>query len=201
MRCLAVLLAICIAQAVSATDPAPRAIENEPRIWRAISGDMVELDGEIFRLHGVQCPELSVEEGRSAKALLNTFLRGGDITCRVWQSPQGPQAQCAKEGRDVATGMLRSGLCRPHLTGPRREAEAEAGDILRLGSTARDRRQYVDNLCNPRSLDTEGSVAFLNRCPNEVLRNAIDTQVENQLREDRSGLTRRNPFPFGALSR
>ena len=197
-------LAVWAAPMTYASDPAPRAIENEPRIWQALSGEMVELDGVIYRLHGVRCPDMAVKEGRDAKALLNTFLRGGKIECRVWQTPQGPHATCAKEGRDVATGLIRSGLCQPYLTGPRQEAASpdplETVQVLRLGSAPRDRRQFTKNLCNPRSVETKPSVEFLNRCTNEVVRNAVDAIVQNQLDPDAFGLTRRDPFPFSAFS-
>lgn len=201
---LLVWLAVWAAPMVYASDPAPRAIENEPRIWRALSGDMLELDGTIYRLHGVRCPDMGEKDGRDAKALLNTFLRGGEIACRVWQSPEGPHATCNKEGRDVATGLIKSGLCRPYLTGPRQEATRTdplgVADVLRLGSASRDRRQFTENLCNPRSVDTKPSAAFFNRCTEEVIRNAVDAIVQNQLDPDGSGLTRRDPFPFSAFS-
>lgn len=198
------LVALWLAPTAWASDPASRAIENEPRIWRALSGDRLELDGTIFRLHGVRCPDLDEEAGRDAKALLNTFLRGGDIACRVWRTSDGPQAQCAKEGRDIATGMVRSGLCRPYRAGPRQEAAAsdpvETSELLRLGAAPRDRRQFLDNLCNPRSAAAKPNVPFFNRCPEEVLRNAVDAAVDNQLNPDRTGLSRRDPFAVHPLS-
>ena len=84
------------------------AIDNQPRIWRALSGDTMELDGRTFRLAGVTCPDPDTEDGRTAKALLNTFLRSGRIACRVTDTEQ---VSCTKEDRDFATGMLASGLC------------------------------------------------------------------------------------------
>lgn len=88
--------------------PSP-AIDKQPRVWRALAGDRVELDGTAYDLHGVVCPDPSSDKGRRAKALLNTFLRGGTITCRI----EGDAATCRKEGRDMATGMIASGLCYP----------------------------------------------------------------------------------------
>lgn len=89
--------------------PPSSAIDKVPRVWRALSGDRVELDGVAYDLRGVVCPDPASEQGRRAKALLNTFLRGGTITCRV----EGDSATCRKEGRDMATGMIESGLCYP----------------------------------------------------------------------------------------
>ncbi|MEM6578343.1 MAG: hypothetical protein AAF678_07615, partial [Pseudomonadota bacterium] len=64
----------------------------------------------------------------------------------------------------------------------------------------RDRRQFLDNLCNPRSVAAKPSIAFFNRCTDEVVRNAVDAIVENQLNPDVTGLSRRDPFPFSAFS-
>lgn len=89
--------------------PPSSAIDKVPRVWRALSGDRVELDGKAYSLRGVVCPDPSSDQGRRAKALLNTFLRGGTITCRI----EGEEATCRKEGRDMATGMIASGLCYP----------------------------------------------------------------------------------------
>ncbi|MEJ2289148.1 MAG: hypothetical protein P8Y02_11000, partial [Deinococcales bacterium] len=82
--------------------PPSSAIDRKPRVWRALSGDRVELDGTAYDLKGVVCPDPDSNQGRDAKALLNTFLRGGSITCRI----EGDQATCRKEGRDMATGMI-----------------------------------------------------------------------------------------------
>ena len=65
--------------------PPGSAIDRVPRIWRALAGDRVELDGTAYDLRGV-------------------------ITCR----PDGDAVTCRKEGRDMATGMIDSGLCYPH---------------------------------------------------------------------------------------
>lgn len=81
--------------------------ESGPSVWAAVSGDEVILDGETYRLSGVSCPDPGTEDGRAAKALLNTFLRGGYIECRV----DGGRASCSKEGNDIATGLIRSGYC------------------------------------------------------------------------------------------
>ena len=96
--------------------PPSAAIDGRPRIWRALSGDRVELDGTAYDLRGVTCPDPSTARGRRAKALLNTFLKGGRITCRI----TGDTAACRKDGRDMATGLIDSGLCHPLAT--RKEA-------------------------------------------------------------------------------
>jgi len=91
------------------SDPFAPAKNNEPRIWSALSGELMLLEGELVWLRGVVCPSVKTDTGRRAKALLNTFLRGGNITCHVHP---GGMADCTKEGRDFASGMARSGLCR-----------------------------------------------------------------------------------------
>lgn len=124
-----------------AQDAAP-AEENAARVWVAVSGDKVMLDGKVYRLSGVSCPDPETEDGRAAKALLNTFLRGGYIACRV----EGGRASCSKEGNDIATGMIRSGYCEGTGEAP----VPEAGDVL-----ARDMRPDAlagvgrDGACDP----------------------------------------------------
>jgi hypothetical protein len=90
---------------------ASSAIGNEVRIWRALSGDTMELDGQVVRLRGVSCPDPETADGRAAKALLNTFLRGGYIECALRSVDGETLGDCAKEGRDIATGMRDSGYC------------------------------------------------------------------------------------------
>lgn len=107
MKTLNVLFC-CLALPAAALDDAAPARENEARVWQAISGDEAVLDGERVRLAGIACPDPETEEGRRAKALFNTFLRGGRVTCNI----RDGWAQCDKEGRDVATGLIESGLCR-----------------------------------------------------------------------------------------
>jgi len=73
----------------------------------------MELDGKVVHLRGVTCPSPDAEEGRAAKAMLNTFLRGGEVECRVTIWLHGRRATCTKEGREIATGMRQSGYCSP----------------------------------------------------------------------------------------
>lgn len=103
----------------------------EPPIWAAVSGDELSLDGETYRLSGVSCPDPDTEDGRAAKALLNTFLRGGYIECRV----DGGLASCSKEGRDIATGMIRSGYCEETDAAPVQEGEDVLARDTRPGFT------------------------------------------------------------------
>ena len=91
----------------AATDPAAPAVANAPRVWVALSGDRLRLDGTAYRLSGVTCPAPETAPGRAAKALLNTFLRNGYVACRV----AGGQAACHKQGRDFAQGLIASGHC------------------------------------------------------------------------------------------
>ncbi|WP_135503941.1 hypothetical protein [Roseovarius aestuariivivens] len=110
--------------------PPSSAIDRQPRVWRALSGDRVELDGTAYDLKGVVCPDPGGAEGRRAKALLNTFLRGGSITCRI----EGNTATCRKEGRDMATGLIASGLCFPRV--PQSEAATRRRDDVQFVQSA-----------------------------------------------------------------
>lgn len=130
---LALLCSLALpASASEQADPAAPAIDNQPRIWRALSGDTLELDGKTYRLRGVTCPDPSTEAGRAAKALLNTFLRDGRIRCRVSDGAEENLATCTKEGRDMATGMLDSGYCAPRADpDDRRDAALEGQPVTR----------------------------------------------------------------------
>ncbi|MEQ8899213.1 MAG: hypothetical protein RID23_19190 [Roseovarius sp.] len=105
--------------------------------WAAVSGDEMVLDGEAYRLSGVSCPDPETEEGRAAKALLNTFLRGGYIECRV----AGGRASCSKEGRDIATGLIRSGYCEGTGEAPVPEEEDVLARDTRPGYVAGEARE------------------------------------------------------------
>lgn len=108
-----------------------------PPVWAAVSGDEVVLEGETYRLSGVSCPDPDTQEGRAAKALLNTFLRGGYIECRV----AGGRASCTKEGNDIATGLIRSGYCEATDEAPVPEAEDVLARDTRPGYVAGEPRE------------------------------------------------------------
>lgn len=116
--------------------------ESGPTVWAAVSGDEVRLDGETYRLSGVACPDPETEAGRAAKALLNTFLRGGYIECRV----EGDRASCSKEGRDFATGLIRSGYCEGTGEAPVPEEEDVLARDMRPGTVVGEAR---DGTCDP----------------------------------------------------
>ncbi len=92
-------------------DPAATARDNKPRIWRALSGDLMELDGLSVRVQGITCPSPDTGKGRKAKALLNTFLRGGNISCEITITDGIALGVCRKDRRDFAKGLAQSGLC------------------------------------------------------------------------------------------
>ncbi|KZY48168.1 hypothetical protein A3731_28465 [Roseovarius sp. HI0049] len=116
--------------------PAAGMAQSEAPVWAAVSGDEVVLDGETYRLSGVSCPDPATETGRAAKALLNTFLRGGYIECRV----EGGRASCSKEGRDIATGLIRSGYCEGTGEAPVAEEEDVLARDTRPGTVAGEAR-------------------------------------------------------------
>lgn len=85
---------------------------------RALSGDTVIFRGHVVRLEGLKCPAANTEKGIDAKALANTFLRNPYVECDVWsRDNENWQGRCAVNGfrvaggRDMAQGMIASGLC------------------------------------------------------------------------------------------
>lgn len=85
---------------------------------RALSGDLMIFRGHVVRLEGVKCPPADTEKGLRAKALANTFLRNPYVECDVWSADsENWRGHCAvggfrrAEGRDMAKGLIDSGLC------------------------------------------------------------------------------------------
>lgn len=79
---------------------------------RAISGMELIVDGHQFYLEGLRCPHPETEEGRRAKALLNTMLRSDDVYCETYQVRGRPWfGVCDIDGRDPAAMLRNSGLC------------------------------------------------------------------------------------------
>ena len=126
---LIVLCCLLPGGAVASESAAP-ARDNVPRIWRALSGDRVELDQRVFDLHGVTCPAPDTDRGRQAKALLNTFMLGtkhaGGITCTRFGEDS---VDCRRNGRKASDLMVDSGLCHLRDGG---DIRAETGETLRL---------------------------------------------------------------------
>ena len=116
--CNLVLLTICVvavAGLAQAADPSAPARDNVPRIWKALAGDHVVLDGQEFALRGVACPAPDSEKGRQAKALLNTFLLGSRyspvISCTTYIEGGVKAVDCDRRGQMASAVMLGSGLC------------------------------------------------------------------------------------------
>lgn len=86
-------------------DPSASAQGNQPRIWIALSGDTIELDGQRARLSGVSCAPPDSPDGRTAKALLNTFLRAGHVRCTLTETTSHTDASCAVNGSDINAQM------------------------------------------------------------------------------------------------
>jgi len=87
-RALAVGLA-CAAGA-SAADPG-----KPPKpLPRAISGDMLEIDGRVMRLRGLDCPPFAVPEGEAAKRFLTMMLRAPVVSCRMSAEREGWVGDC-----------------------------------------------------------------------------------------------------------
>lgn len=127
-----ILTALCclLGGGAIASDAAAPARDNVPRMWRALSGDRVELDQRVFDLHGVTCPAPDTDRGRQAKALLNTFLLGtkhaGGITCTRFGADG---VDCRRNGRLASALMIDSGLCHAREGG---DVLATTGETLRL---------------------------------------------------------------------
>lgn len=98
-----------------AADPSAPARDNVPRIWKALTGDRLELDGQVFSLRGVTCPSPERDRGRQAKALLNTFLLGSKhsrkITCSIFNKADSSSVDCRRRGQMASVMMVDSGLC------------------------------------------------------------------------------------------
>ena len=82
---LVLVLLILLAPPALARDPDPTAPAHngQIRVWRALTGDLMELDGTVLALEGVACDPVVTENGRRAKALLNTYLRAGHVRCEI----------------------------------------------------------------------------------------------------------------------
>lgn len=134
---IVIALGLAVASAASA--------QEALRVWRALSGDRVELDGTEYRLNGVDCPAPDTDKGRAAKALLNTFLRGGYLICDVADG----RVACSRDGRDVADGLIESGHCQGTDADPLpKDAERLEYDLRRT-SSARAKRAEGTTRCDP----------------------------------------------------
>lgn len=78
----------------------------------ALSGDRIIINDTEMWFQDLTCPPPETEAGRDAKALMNTFLRVGDIDCLMTRTTGQPwRGACTAEGKDIAEGMRKSGLC------------------------------------------------------------------------------------------
>lgn len=82
----------------------------------ALSGDTIQLGGEIFALNDISCPDPSTERGRAAKALANTFLKmDGTMTCDITFEFGGRTGDCTARShigiRNLSEVMRASGYC------------------------------------------------------------------------------------------
>ena len=109
---MALIAGPCLAQTVNETG------RNDGRT-RALSGDTMIFRGHVVRLEGVKCPPADTGDGLRAKALANTFLRNPYVECNVWsRDGENWRGDCAVNGfrkaggRDMARGLIDSGLCR-----------------------------------------------------------------------------------------
>ncbi|MEQ9258550.1 MAG: hypothetical protein RIG84_05585 [Roseovarius sp.] len=180
MRALSFALVALVAGPLMAGESAAPAQDNAPRLWQALSGERLELEGEELRLSGVSCPAPDTEEGRRARALLNTFLRGGLVVCEV----AGERARCAKEGRDAAAGLIASGSCeaREEVAWP----EAEALRVL-----TKDTRPGLRQAENRAGCDRRGAgAAFVAGAARE----ACDRGVPGSVCAGRTGLRQGGAF-------
>ena len=129
-----VLLFTCLCVSTGmAADPSAPARDNVPRIWRALAGDRVELDGVAYGLHGVTCPSPDNDTGREAKALLNTFMLNSryrrEITCTFHRDDNVKTVDCARREQKASALMIDSGLCQLK---PPSETLAYTGETLSL---------------------------------------------------------------------
>lgn len=108
-----ILSSVCTITALSAsaqTDPAASASNNQPRIWSALSGERIQVDGDVLRLRDVTCAKPTTDAGRNAKALLNTFLRAGHVRCLVSETGL---AECTVNGQNINARLRQQPGCGP----------------------------------------------------------------------------------------
>lgn len=82
----------------------------------ALSGDTVRFGGHVFQLADVRCPDPATEDGRSAKALANTFLNiEGIMRCEIVTGATGTTGDCHAKThvgmRSLSAVMIASGYC------------------------------------------------------------------------------------------
>jgi hypothetical protein len=89
--------------AAQADDAAIKSVQGQAK---ALSGDLIEVAGEVFFLNGV-----SAAKGGNAKAALVEILKRGQIACTPQKESQGskPTAVCDIDGEDVSVALLKTG--------------------------------------------------------------------------------------------
>ncbi len=79
----------------------------------AVDGDTVKLDGQRYRLFGIQAPERGNAGYRAATDALAALIRRKPLSCSVIDIDryQRPVVQCAlPDGRDLSCAMVSTGL-------------------------------------------------------------------------------------------
>jgi endonuclease YncB( thermonuclease family) len=81
---------------------------------RVIDGDTIVYHGQRVRIAYLNCPELFQPNGHAAKYALRNRLAGRHIQIKPVNQPKSYGRTVAKvfaSGRDVARGMIYSGIC------------------------------------------------------------------------------------------
>ena len=79
----------------------------------AIDGDTYKLNGQIYRIWGINAPERSDPAGPDATAALRSLIAGQTLTCDVVDTDRYRRqvVRCTlPDGRDPACEMVRLGL-------------------------------------------------------------------------------------------
>jgi len=114
MRYLLVFM-LLLASPAFAEDPVSpdaTAIKGKPRVWKALSGHEIEIDGKRARLAGITCPDPDTPEGRDAKALVNVMLKSGKTKCRLKMAGGVRQATCTSNGYVMNDVLVEQGYCK-----------------------------------------------------------------------------------------
>lgn len=88
----------------------------------AISGDVLKLDGTLYRLSAIDTLETHQScadgwpAGVEAKSALRGFMRGSHVACEtVARDAKGRAvARCTADGSDLGAEMVAAGLALPH---------------------------------------------------------------------------------------
>lgn len=106
----AAILSVALPWSAPASSEAPPTLQGRPS--RITDGDTLRFGQTRVRLHGVDAPEMSTEEGREARRRLIALIGEGEVRCddTGQRSYERVVAVCRDaRGRDLAASMVEAG--------------------------------------------------------------------------------------------